>query len=199
MSTAAPAAPAGTVLADLLPASSASRARLRDAALIAGGAALTGLAAQLSVPVPGSPVPVTGQTFAALLVGTALGARRGFASLLLYAVAGVAGLPWFADGSSGWSMPSFGYILGMLAASAVVGALARRGGDRTVLRTAGVMVLGSAVIYAIGVPYLAHSAHLSASRAVSLGLRPYLLGDALKAALAMGALPAAWRLVGRAN
>ncbi|WP_225844592.1 biotin transporter BioY [Streptomyces sp. HPF1205] len=199
MSTAAPAASAGTVLADLLPASSASRARLRDAALIAGGAALTGLAAQLSVPVPGSPVPVTGQTFAALLVGTALGARRGFASLLLYAVAGVAGLPWFADGSSGWSMPSFGYILGMLAASAAVGALARRGGDRTVLRMAGVMVLGSAVIYAVGVPYLAHSAHLSASQAVSLGLRPYLLGDALKAALAMGALPATWRLVGRSS
>jgi biotin transport system substrate-specific component len=196
MSTAAPAASAGTVLADLLPASSAARARLRDAALIAGGAGLTGLAAQLSVPVPGSPVPVTGQTFAALLVGTALGARRGFASLLLYAVAGVAGLPWFAGGSSGWSMPSFGYILGMLAASAVVGALARRGGDRTVLRMAGVMVLGSAVIYAIGVPYLAHSAHLSASRAVSLGLRPYLLGDAIKAALAMTALPAAWKLAG---
>jgi biotin transport system substrate-specific component len=197
MSTAAPAAPAGTVLADLLPASSASRARLRDAALIAGGAALTGLAAQMSVPVPGSPVPVTGQTFAALLVGTALGARRGLASMLLYAVAGVAGMPWFADGSSGWSMPSFGYILGMVAASAIVGALARRGGDRTVWRTAGVMVLGSAVIYAVGVPYLAHSAHLSASRAVALGLRPYLLGDALKAALAMGALPAAWRLAGR--
>ncbi|MBM9508357.1 biotin transporter BioY [Actinacidiphila acididurans] len=196
MSTAAPAASAGTVLADLLPASSAARARLRDAALIAGGAGLTGLAAQLSVPVPGSPVPVTGQTFAALLVGTALGARRGFASLLLYAVAGVAGLPWFAGGSSGWSMPSFGYILGMLAASAVVGALARRGGDRTVLRMAGVMVLGSAVIYAIGVPYLAHSAHLSASRAVALGLRPYLLGDAIKAALAMTALPAAWKLAG---
>jgi biotin transport system substrate-specific component len=207
MSTAAaapatPAAPAsalaaGSVLADLLPASSVARARLRDAALVVGGAALTGLAAQLSVPVPGSPVPVTGQTFAALLVGTALGARRGFAALALYAAAGVAGLPWFADGSAGWSMPSFGYILGMMLASAVVGALARRGGDRTVLRTAGVMVLGSLVIYAVGVPYLAHSAHLSAGQAVHLGLRPYLLGDALKAALAMGALPAAWRLTGR--
>jgi biotin transport system substrate-specific component len=199
MSTAVPAATpaAGAVLADLLPASSAARARLRDIALVAGGAALTGLAAQISVPVPGSPVPVTGQTFAALLVGTALGARRGAASIGLYAAAGVAGLPWFADGSSGWSMPSFGYILGMILASAVVGALARRGGDRTVLRTAGVMVLGSAVIYAIGVPYLAHAAHLSAADAVRLGLRPYLLGDALKAALAMSLLPAAWRLLPR--
>lgn len=198
MSTASPAVTpaAGSVLADLLPASSVTRARLRDAALVLGGAALTGLAAQLSVPVPGSPVPVTGQTFAALLVGTALGTRRGVAALGLYAAAGVAGMPWFAEGSSGWSMPSFGYILGMLVASGVVGALARRGGDRTMLRTAGVMVLGSLIIYAIGVPYLAHSAHLSASQALSLGLKPYLLGDALKAALAMGALPAAWRLAG---
>ncbi|MCZ4100290.1 biotin transporter BioY [Streptomyces sp. SID13666] len=187
----------GTVLADLLPASSAARARVRDVALVLGGAALTGLAAQLSVPVPGSPVPVTGQTFAALLVGTALGARRGFAALALYAVAGVAGMPWFAEGSSGSAMPSFGYILGMLLASAAVGALARRGADRTVLRTAGAMVLGSVIIYAVGVPYLALAAHLSFGKAVSLGLTPYLLGDALKAALAMGVLPAAWQLVGR--
>ncbi|MCZ4124066.1 biotin transporter BioY [Streptomyces sp. H39-S7] len=187
----------GTVLADLLPASSAARARVRDVALVFGGAALTGLAAQLSVPVPGSPVPVTGQTFAALLVGTALGARRGFAALALYAVAGVAGMPWFAEGSSGSSMPSFGYILGMLLASAAVGALARRGADRTVLRTAGAMVLGSVIIYAVGVPYLALAAHLSLGKAVSLGLTPYLLGDALKAALAMGVLPAAWQLVNR--
>ncbi|MFI0719906.1 biotin transporter BioY [Streptomyces sp. NPDC021224] len=186
---------AGTVLADLLPASSATRARLRDAALVAGGAALTGLAAQLSVPVPGSPVPVTGQTFAALLVGTTLGARRGLASLGLYAAAGVAGLPWFAGGASGWSMASFGYILGMLLASGVVGFLARRGGDRTVLRTAGVMAVGSAVIYAVGVPYLALSAHLSAHQALTMGLRPYLLGDAIKAAFAMTALPLTWRLV----
>jgi biotin transport system substrate-specific component len=200
MSTAAPAATpaAGSVLADLLPASSASRARVRDAALVLGGAVLTGLAAQLSVPVPGSPVPVTGQTFAALLVGTALGARRGFASMGLYAAAGVAGMPWFAGGASGWSMPSFGYILGMMLAAAFVGALARSGGDRTVLRTAGVMAAGSAVVYAVGVPYLAHALHLSGSQALAVGLRPYLLGDALKAALAMGALPAAWRLLDRA-
>lgn len=191
--TAAPGR-AGTVLADLLPASTAGRARLRDAALVVGGAALTGLAAQLSVPVPGSPVPVTGQTFAALLVGTALGARRGVASLGLYAAAGAAGLPWFAGGASGWSMPSFGYILGMLLASGVVGFLARRGGDRTAVRTAAVMLAGSAFVYAVGVPYLAWSAHLSGGQAVALGLRPYLLGDALKAALAMAALPTAWRL-----
>ncbi|MFK8909711.1 biotin transporter BioY [Streptomyces sp. YS-3] len=192
----APAAPrtggTGKVLADLLPG-----ARTRDAVLVLGGAALTGLAAQIAVPVPGSPVPVTGQTFAALLVGTSLGARRGFLSLGLYALIGMAGMPWFAGGTSGAGGASFGYVLGMLLASTVVGALARRGGDRSVLRTAGTMVLGSAIIYAVGVPYLAASADVSLTRAVALGLTPFLLGDALKAALAMGALPTAWKFVGR--
>lgn len=193
----ATAAGPGQVLADLLPASTAARARIRDAALVLGGAALTGLAAQISIPVHGSPVPVTGQTFAALLVGTTLGARRGTASLLLYALAGAAGLPWFAGGTSGTSTASFGYILGMVLASAAVGALARRGADRDVLRTAGAMIAGEALIYAVGVPYLAVAAHLSLGRAIALGLTPYLIGDALKAALAMGVLPSAWKLVGR--
>ena len=193
MSTAAvaPARP-GQVLADLIPAS-----RVRDIALVVGGAALTGLAAQIAVPVPGSPVPVTGQTFAALLVGTALGAGRGFLSLALYAIAGVAGVPWFAEGGSGAAAPSFGYILGMLLASTVVGALARRGADRTMLRTAGAMLLGEAIIYAVGVPYLALSLDMSASAAIAAGLTPFLLGDALKAALAMGLLPTAWKLIKR--
>ncbi|MER5856157.1 biotin transporter BioY [Streptomyces sp. NPDC059688] len=192
MSTATATARPGAVLADLLPAS-----RVRDAALVLGGAVLTGLAAQLSVPVPGSPVPVTGQTFAALLVGTSLGARRGFLSLALYAVAGVAGVPWFAGGTSGGSAVSFGYILGMLLASAVVGALARRGADRSPLRTAGTMILGEAIIYAVGVPYLALAAHLSASQAIAAGLTPFLLGDALKALLAMGVLPTAWKFANK--
>ncbi|MFF3937928.1 biotin transporter BioY [Streptomyces phaeofaciens] len=193
MSTAVVApARTGQVLADLIPAS-----RVRDVALVLGGAALTGLAAQIAVPIPGSPVPVTGQTFAALLVGTTLGARRGFLSLALYALAGVAGVPWFADGTSGSAAVSFGYILGMVLASAVVGALARRGADRSVWRTAGAMLLGEAIIYAVGVPYLAYAADLSVSAAVAAGLTPFLIGDALKAALAMGLLPSAWKLVKR--
>jgi len=193
MSTAA-AAPArtGQVLADLLPAS-----RVRDIALVAGGAALTGLAAQISVPVPGSPVPVTGQTLAVLLVGTALGAGRGFLSLALYALAGMAGVPWFAQGTSGATAPSFGYILGMILAATVVGALARRGADRTALRTAGAMLLGEAIIYAVGVPYLALATGMSASAAIAAGLVPFLIGDAVKAALAMGALPTAWKFLNR--
>ncbi|KUN82159.1 biotin transporter BioY [Streptomyces griseoruber] len=191
MSTAAVSASPGRVLADLLPAS-----RVRDVALVLGGAALTGLAAQIAVPVPGSPVPVTGQTFAALLVGTSLGARRGVCALVLYALAGLAGVPWFADGASGLSV-SFGYILGMILASAAVGALARRGADRGVWRTAGAMLIGEALIYAVGVPYLAYAAGIPFATAVSVGLTPFLIGDAVKALLAMGLLPTAWKFADR--
>ncbi|MFF8897478.1 biotin transporter BioY [Streptomyces lydicus] len=186
----------GEVLADLLPAATASRARVRDAALVVGGAALTGLAAQIAVPVPGSPVPVTGQTFAALLVGASLGAGRGLLSLALYALAGLAGLPWFAGATSG-AGATFGYIVGMLLAAGLVGALARRGGDRGVLRTAATMAAGTAVVYGVGVPYLALSMHMPLGQAAAVGLVPFLIGDALKAALAMGALPTAWKLAGR--
>ncbi|MFD6423053.1 biotin transporter BioY [Streptomyces sp. NPDC060198] len=195
MSTAAAPVRTGVVLADLLPAVR-NRAAV-DAALVLGGAALTGLAAQIAVPIPGSPVPVTGQTFAALLIGSALGARRGFLSMALYAVVGMAGVPWFSGGTSGAGGASFGYILGMLLAATVVGALARRGGDRSVLRTAGTMVVGSALTYAVGVPYLALSTGMSASAAIAAGLTPFLIGDAVKALLAMGALPASWKLLGR--
>ncbi|MFT2019387.1 biotin transporter BioY [Streptomyces sp. 796.1] len=187
----------GAVLADLLHTPTAGRARVRDAALVVGGAALTGIAAQIAVPVPGSPVPVTGQTFAALLVGASLGAGRGLLSLLVYALVGMAGMPWFAEGASGATAPSFGYVIGMMLAATAVGALARRGGDRGMVRTVGTMAVGSAIIYAVGVPYLALSLDISLSDAVAAGLTPFLLGDALKVALAMGLLPTAWRLLDR--
>ncbi|WP_156721770.1 biotin transporter BioY [Streptomyces apocyni] len=192
MTTAALTARPGQVLADLLPAT-----RARDIALVFGGAALTGIAAQLAVPVPGSPVPVTGQTFAALLVGTTLGARRGFLSLGIYLMVGMAGVPWFAEAQSGAAIPSLGYVIGMLLAATLVGALARRGADRSVVRMAGAMAVGSLVIYAVGVPYLMLATGMSLSKAVAVGLVPFLIGDALKVALAMGALPTAWKLVGR--
>ncbi|MFJ8624079.1 biotin transporter BioY [Kitasatospora sp. NPDC093550] len=198
MATATTPMPRRAVLADLLPAATTRLGgQVRDLALVAGGAALTGVAAQLSVNVPGSPVPVTGQTFAALLVGTALGARRGAASLALYLLAGMAGLPWFAEGTSGWAMPSLGYVLGFVLAAALTGALARRGADRSPLNTAVTMALGSLAVYAVGVPYLALSLHVTLARAAELGLYPYLVGDALKAAFAAGALPLAWKLLGR--
>ncbi|HTJ67017.1 MAG TPA: biotin transporter BioY [Actinospica sp.] len=184
------------VLADLVRVPLGAKAR--DAALILGGAGLTGLAAQISIPVHGSPVPVTGQTFGVLLVGTALGARRGALSMALYLLAGLVGVPWFAGGGSGSiHLATLGYLVGFVLAGALVGRLAERGADRSPWRTALSMVAGNLVVYACGVPYLAWSAHLSAADALHYGLTVFLLGDALKILLAAGLLPAAWKLVGR--
>lgn len=180
------------VLGDTLPGG-----LVRDGALVVGGAALVGLFAQLSVTLPFTPVPVTGQTFAVLLVGASLGTVRGVLSMLVYAVAGIAGVPWFAGHSSGVAMASFGYILGFVAAAAVVGRLAERGATRTPARTAVLMVVGSLVIYAFGVGWLKVALSVSWPTAVALGLTPFLLGDAIKVALAAGLLPTTWRLVQR--
>ncbi|GGM41150.1 biotin biosynthesis protein BioY [Longimycelium tulufanense] len=180
------------VLADLVPGALA-----RDIALVAAGAGLTGLLAQVALPVPGTPVPVTGQTFAALLVGAALGWQRGAASMALYLLAGMAGVPWLAGGASGWAAASFGYVVGLVFAGALVGALAGRGGDRTPLRTAGTMVLGNLAIYAVGVPWLMAVTGFDLANALARGVLPFLLGDALKIALAVGLLPGAWSLVRR--
>jgi biotin transport system substrate-specific component len=186
MSTYSHPAPAA-VLSDLVVAR-----WVREVVLVALGAGLVGVAAQVAVPVPGTPVPVTGQTFAVLVVGAALGTRRAAASLLLYLVAGVAGLGWFADGKSGAGGATFGYVVGFVLAAAVVGWLASRGGDRTALRTAATMTLGTLVIYLVGVPWLAWQLDVGIAEAVRLGMRPFLLGDALKIALAAGVLPLAW-------
>jgi biotin transport system substrate-specific component len=185
------------VLADLVPARVFRGARVRDAVLVAGAAGFVGLAAQISVPVPGSPVPVTAQTFAVLLAGTALGARRALAAMALYLAAGAAGTPWFAEGASGLSIPTLGYVIGFVPAAWLAGTLARRGADRDPLRTAGIMLLGNAVIYAFGLAYLAHDLGLTLSQAYEIGMRDYLYGDLLKIALAVGLLPAAWKLAGR--
>ncbi|WP_034265795.1 biotin transporter BioY [Actinospica robiniae] len=184
------------VLSDLIPLLRGSRAR--DAALVLGGAGLTGLAAQISIPVHGSPVPVTGQTFGVLLVGAALGTRRAAASMALYLLAGFVGVPWFAGATTGSiHLATLGYLVGFILAGALVGRLAERGADRSPWRTASTMVLGNLVIYACGVPYLAHAAHLSAGDALHYGLTVFLLGDALKILLAAGLLPGAWKLAGR--
>jgi len=179
------------VLADLIPGG-----RVRDAVLVVSGAALTGLCAQLSIHTPLSPVPFTLQTFAVLLTGAALGSWRGVLSMLVYLVAGGLGLPWYAHGSSGWGGPSFGYLVGFVLAAAVVGWLSERRADRQVLSTAGQFVIGSVLVYLVGASWLAADLHLSAGRAFALGVRPFLVTDAVKAALAAVALPSAWSLVG---
>jgi biotin transport system substrate-specific component len=190
MTAAATARP--RVLADLLPG-----ALLRDVLLVIGAAALTGLAAQISIPLPFTPVPITLQTFTVLLAGAALGPWRGGAAMLLYLVAGSIGVAWFANGESGFGGPTFGYIIGFVVAASVVGALASRGADRTVSGTVAIMVLGNLIIYAFGVPWLLASTGMPLFVALEKGLWPFVIGDALKIALAAGLLPLTWRLVGR--
>lgn len=195
MSDAALASPRRLVLADLLPG-----AMVRDGVLVAAFAGFVGLSAQLVIVLPFTPVPITGQTFAVLLGGAALGWRRGAAGMVVYAVAGLAGLPWFAahhGGAGALSLPSFGYIVGFPVAAVVVGWLASRRLDRHVVSTIVLMVLGNLVIYAFGVPWLMVALHVGLGRGLALGALPFLIGDALKVLLAAGLLPSAWRLVGR--
>lgn len=170
---------------------------VREVALVAAGAGLVGALAQVSFHLPGTPVPVTGQTLGVLLAGAALGRRRGLAAMLLYVVAGVVGVPWFAGGAAGMVGASFGYLLAYPLAGGLVGALAGRGGDRTPLRTVSTMVAGTAVIYAVGVTWLGLWLHLSPGAALAEGMWPFLVGDGVKLALAAALLPGAWRLVER--
>ncbi|MGH8879996.1 MAG: biotin transporter BioY, partial [Stackebrandtia sp.] len=155
-----------------------------------------GIAAQVAVPLPFTPVPLTMQPFAVLLAAAALGPLRGVLGMALYMLAGVAGVPWFNDGMSGAGFTSFGYVIGFVLAGAVVGALAARGGDRSPIRTAGTMTLGLLAIYAVGVPYLMVATGAGLAQALMLGVVPFLLGDALKIAAASALLPATWRLLG---
>ena len=180
------------VLADLVPG-----ARVRDAALVLMGAGVTGLAAQVSIHTPLSPVPFTLQTLAVLVVGASLGTVRGTLSIALYALAGIAGVPWYANHTSGWGGPSFGYVLGFVVAAFVTGALAKRGADRHVVSTVGLMALGTIVVYAVGTVWLAKDLNVGAVEAFKLGVRPFLATDAIKVGLAALAFPAAWKLVRR--
>lgn len=184
------------VLADLVPGARA----LRTALLICGFALLTAAAAQVSFPLPWTPVPVTGQTFAVLLSGAALGWRAGGASQLLYVALGAVGLPFYADGAHGWKVVSGatgGYLVGFIVAAAIIGALAERRQDRSVLTSVPAMLAGTAVIYVLGVSWLAHSVGVSGTKAMELGLVPFVIGDALKLVAAGVLVPAAWRLAGR--
>lgn len=179
-----------TVLADLAPGTTV----LRDVVLVLAAAAFVGALAQLSIRLPFTPVPVTGQTLGVLVAGTALGWRRGALALALYGVAGLAGVPWFAGHASGFVGVNFGYVLGFVLAAGLAGWLAGRGADRSVRRCLPAMVAADLGIYLVGVPWLALWLHVDLARALALGFVPFLIGDAVKALLASGLLPAAWRL-----
>lgn len=180
------------VLADVIPGGV-----IRDVALVAAVAAFTGAAAQVAVPLPFTPVPLSLQTFTVLLSAAALGPWRAGAAMGLYLVAGVAGVPWFSEQRTGFAFPSFGYIIGFVLAALIVGTLARRGADRRAGSAVVTMVIGNLAIYAVGVPYLALAIGVSLPEAIALGALPFVIGDGLKIVLAAGLLPAAWRLVDR--
>ncbi len=165
-------------------------------ALVLGAAALVGALAQVSIPLGFTPVPLTGQTLGVLLAGAALGWRRAGTAMGLYVLGGLAGVPWFAGHAHGAPGATFGYLIGFVAAASVTGALAQAGQDRTVLRAGAAMLVGTLIIYAFGVTWLAAALHVSLGRAISLGLVPFVAGDLIKAAVAGLILPSAWRLVG---
>jgi biotin transport system substrate-specific component len=165
-----------------------------NALLIIGASLVTALAAQLSVPVPWSPVPITGQTFAVALSGAVLGGRRAFAAQVLYLLEGVVGLPVFAEARGGFAVlmgPTGGYLLAFPIAAWITGTLAERGWDRRFTTMLGAMLLASTVIFAAGLAWLAR--FLPADRVLAAGLVPFVPGDLIKSSLAALAFPAAWR------
>jgi len=176
------------------------RSFVNDVALILGGAVLTAVAAQIAIPM--WPVPITGQTFAVLLVGAVLGASRGAISMIAYFSMGAAGLPVFTGMASGVTFgTTFGYLVGFIAAASVVGWLAQLNWQKKVTGVLASFMIGNAVIYLFGLPWLAFALsnlNLASdlSAVLAAGLIPFLVGDAMKMALAAAALPLAWKYLG---
>lgn len=172
-----------------------SRSLATDATLVATGAVLVGLLAQVAVPL--WPVPVTGQTLGVLLVGGSLGLRRGALSMLVYLAIGVGGVPWFSEGSGGTSSfaaPSFGYIIGFVFAAGLIGWLAERHWDRRPLLSVAGFALASLVPFLFGLPYLAVVLGITDVQTIlSYGFYPFILGGLVKWAIAAAVFPLAWR------
>jgi biotin transport system substrate-specific component len=169
----------------------------REVVLLLGGALLIALSAQLRFALPFSPVPITGQTFAVLLLGALYGSTRGPATVVTYLALGGLGLPVFAGGTFGIARligPTAGYLVGFVAAAFLVGFLSERGWDRKPWTTAVSMIIGNGVIYVAGVLWL--SMFVGWPAVLSAGILPFLAGDAVKIALATVLLPAGWKLIG---
>lgn len=170
---------------------------------VLGGTAFIAALAQVAIPLPFTPVPLTGQTLAVLLTISTLGAYRSLASSSIYLIAAVAGLPVLAPqtdgshitGSAVFSMASFGYVAGFVVASFVIGKLAERGMTKTILKTAIVMFAGNIIIYSLGLLNLKSVTGGSWSDVISWGLTPFIIGDLIKILIAANLLPATWKLV----
>jgi biotin transport system substrate-specific component len=191
----------GITLGDFLvpiPVGERLSSRVRHITLIVIGALFVALCAQVYIPT--QPVPFTGQTFGVLVVGGALGFRRGLLALALYLAVGLAGVPIYAEGRSGLAViqgVTGGYLIGFAVAAAAVGRLAELGWDRRLIGALVAMLIGTALIYAIGVPWLKVVTGMSWSDAVAAGLTPFLVWDAAKIAVAAAIFPLGWWAVGR--
>ncbi len=177
-----------------------TRSIATDVVLVAAGAALTAVAAQITVPL--WPVPITGQTLAVLIVGSSLGALRGSLSMVLYAVLGIIGLPVFSDQTHGLSIvlgPTGGYIVGFIVSAALTGWLAQRNWDHRILGAITSFAAGTLVTFAIGIPWLAVVLHLDVDQALAAGLYPFIVGGIIKALLAAVFIRLAWFGVNRAD
>ena len=178
-------APSSTLARHWIP----ERSLLSDAGLVIAFSLFTGLMAHIAIPLPFTPVPITGQTFAVLLCGALLGARLGAASMLLYITEGLVGLPVFAVAAGSFS---YGYLAGFVAAAFVVGWFADRGWTMELPSTIVAMLAGEVAIYFFGLLWLAHL--VPEAEVLAFGLFPFLIGDAIKLAAAAAVLPAGWRL-----
>ncbi len=172
-------------------------------AIVIGGAGFVTLLAYISFPVPGSPVPITGQTLGVLLIGTSYGSRLGIASLLTYAAVGVAGVPVFAYNSTmghggGWARmvgATGGYIFGMIIASFVIGLLAERKWDKKIRTALPTMLIGETIIFTTGLTWLQSSTGMSWNDTISKGFTPFIFGEVIKLAIAGLTLPIIWRFL----
>lgn len=183
------------------PASERTQRLVRTATLVIGFALLTAALAQFEVKLSFTPVPITGQTLGVLLAGAALGWRSGAMSQGLYWILGLVGLPFYSGGDGGWkdgTGATMGYLVGFIVAAAAIGYMAERKQDRNLVSSVSAMAFGSVVIYAFGAGWLAHKLNVPVAtgdtNALSLGVTPFLIGDAIKVLLAGAALPAAWAL-----
>ena len=187
----------GSLRATVFPRSTA----LTHAGFIVGGTLFIAALAQIAIPVPGSPVPVTGQTLAVYLIGTTYGARLGFATFATYLLAGIAGAPVFAPaatvGLARLTGATGGYLIGMLVATLILGALADRKADQKFKTSFPALILGSVIVFAFGLIWLNVSLNLTWAQTISAGLTPFIFGEVIKIAITATSLPLIWRRISK--